>query len=83
MVKTAGTAFFEGESHETKIYKILGFSEAHYEAKTEPGRSFVKAGGEWVDVTDPSVISLMGLADMPAYRNSKTPGDPCITVLFL
>ena len=83
VVKTAGAAYFEGESRETKIYKILGFSEAHYEAKTEAGRSFVKAGGEWVDVTDPSVMSLMGLSDVPAYKNMKTPGDPCITVLFL
>jgi hypothetical protein len=83
VVKTAGAAFFEGESHETKVYKILGHVEAHYEVKTEPGRSFVKAGDDWVDVTDPKIMECMGLADLPAYYEYKMPGDPCITVLFV
>ena len=83
VVKTAGNAFFEGESHDTKVYKAIGYAEAHYEVKTEPGRSFVKVGDDWVDVTDPKIMERMGIADVSEYAKNKTPGDPCITVLFV
>ena len=83
VVKTAGAAFFEGESHDTKIYKAIGYAEAHYEVKTQPGRSFVKIGNDWVDVTDPEIMERMGLSGISEYAKNKTPGDPCITVLFV
>lgn len=83
VVKTAGTAFFEGGSHKTKVYTETGYVNAHYEVKTEPGRSFVKAGDDWVDVTDPGIMERMGLSGLPAYAKTGMPGDPCITVLFV
>ena len=83
VVKTAGLGVFEGESSETKVYAILNTYPAHYEAKTKPGRSFVKAGDEWVDVTAPDVMSRLGLKDVPAFKDAGTVGDPCITVLFV
>ena len=54
-----------------------------YEAKSQPGRSFIQAGEDWVDVTDPSLKSRLGLDDIPDYETVVTPGDPCITVLFI
>ena len=83
VVKTAGLGFFEGESHDTKVYAVLNTYPAHYEAKTKPGRSFVKAGDEWIDVTDPDVMSRLGLKDITEFKDTGTVGDPCITVLFV
>ena len=84
VVKTAGLAFFEGESADkVKVYTIFQKAYAHYEAKSQPGRSFIQTGEEWVDVTDPSLKSRLGLDDIPDYETIVTPGDPCITVLFI
>ncbi len=82
VIKTAGQGVFEGESKEARVATIYAKHAAHYEAKTEPGRSFIQVGTEWVDVTDPSIMSKLGLSDYPLAAGSKTPGDPCITVLF-
>ena len=84
VVRTAGLAVFEGESMDNvKVYTILQKAYAHYEAKSQPGRSFIQVGEEWVDVTDPSLKSRLGLDDAPAFENASDPGDPCITVLFI
>lgn len=82
VVKTAGQGCFEGESREIRVSTIFAKHPAHYEAKTEPGRSFVQVGTEWVDVTDPTLMSKLGLSDVPAMADYTTTGDPCITVLF-
>ena len=42
-----------------------------------------KPDAEWVDVTDPTLISRLGLDDNPAFEDATNPGDPCITVLFI
>ena len=84
VVKTAGLAVFEGESKDNiRVYTILQRAYAHYEAKSQPGRSYILAGEEWVDVTDPSLKSRLGLDDIPALEDAPNPGDPCITVLFI
>ncbi len=82
VVKTAGIGIFEGESRELNVYSVLQKLKAHYEAKTEPGRSFIQVGEEWVDITDPSLKTRLGMDGIPDLAEAKTPGDPCITVLF-
>lgn len=82
VVKTAGIGVFEGESTELNVYSVLQKLKAHYEAKTEAGRSFIQIGEEWVDITDPALKTRLGVDDVPALSEAKTPGDPCITVLF-
>ncbi|MBO4460735.1 MAG: hypothetical protein J5778_08780, partial [Clostridiales bacterium] len=55
---------------------------ARYEVMTEPGRSFIKIGGEWVDVTTPDIKTLLGFDGILYYDEFTSPGDPSITVLF-
>lgn len=83
VVKTAGIGMFEGWARPAKIGTILGNVDGHYEAKSEPGRSFVKVGEDWVDVTDRDIKSRLGYDGIPAYNSFTTPGDPCITVLYV
>ncbi|MBO4748161.1 MAG: hypothetical protein J5607_08925, partial [Clostridiales bacterium] len=84
VVRTTGLAFFEGSSIDKfSVYTIFQKSYAHYEAKSLPGRSFILAGEEWVDVTDPSLKSRLGLDDLADFESLATPGDPCITVLYI
>ena len=85
VVKTAGSAFFEGQSTDdydafTVYQKIPG----HYEAKSQPGRSFIQIGEDWIDVTDPELMNRLGLDKLPPELQEEVamPGDPCITVLF-
>ena len=80
-VKTSGVALCEGESYEDYSNTIFQKVPCHYEAKIEPGRSFLLAGEEWVDMTDPELASKVGVSDLIEYPLS-CPGDPCITVLF-
>ena len=84
VLKIAGEYFFEGgTSDNVKVYTIFQKIIAHYEAKTKPGRSFVKIGEEWVDVTDPTLISRLGKDNMhDKFKEAGTIGDPCITVLY-
>ena len=51
--------------------------EFEYVAKSEPGRSFFMVDGEWVDVTDPSLLETLGIAE---YTSEV--GDPFMPVLF-
>ena len=83
-MKIAGEYFFEGgPADSVRVSTAIRKTEAHYEAKTKPGRSFVKIGEEWVDVTDPTLISRLGIEEMDnKYLEAGTIGDPCITVLF-
>lgn len=83
VVKTPGLAFFEGESKEFDVNSITSRYPAHYEAKTAPGRSFIEIDGKWVDVTEPDIISQLGLDDLPGSGGFDSIGDPCITVLYL
>ena len=87
VIKVAGELFFEGEPCNKDMNTLVRRVPGHYEAKTEPGRSFVKAGEDWVDVTDPSLKTRLGVDKLPYdFVNttfSVTPGDPCITVLFI
>ena len=85
VVKTAGSAFFEGQATDdynafTVYQKIPG----HYEAKSQPGRSFIQIGEDWIDVTDPELMNRLGLDKLPPELQEEVsmPGDPCITVLF-
>ena len=41
-------------------------------------------GEDWVDVTDPELMSRLGLDKLPPELQEEVamPGDPCITVLF-
>lgn len=80
-VKTSGVALCEGESYEDYSNTIFQKVPCHYEAKIEPGRSFLLADEEWVDMTDPELASKVGVSDLIEYPLS-CPGDPCITVLF-
>ena len=84
VLKIAGEYFFEGGPSDTiRVSTAIRKTEAHYEAKTKPGRSFVKIGEEWVDVTDPTLISRLGIEEMDnKYLEAGTIGDPCITVLY-
>ena len=82
VVKTPGAGFFEGGSRELPVWSITSKFAAHYEAKTMPGRSFIEIDGEWVDVTDPDIISRLGFDDVPEAAGVDTIGDPCITVLY-
>ena len=85
VVKTAGSAFFEGSSTDDfKAYTIFQKIPGHYEAKCQPGRSYIRIGEDWVDVTDPELMSRLGLDKLPPEFQEEVsmPGDPCITVLF-
>lgn len=82
VVTTTGEYLFEGVSQEIKVGSVLYTYNAHYEAKTDPGRSFILIGEEWVDVTDPDIMTRLGLDGIPAFEGITSPGDPCITVLF-
>ena len=84
VLKIAGEYFFEGgPADSVRVSTAIRKTEAHYEAKTKPGRSFVKIGEEWVDVTDPTLISRLGIEEMDnKYLEAGTIGDPCITVLY-
>lgn len=82
-VTTCGEFLFEGVPQDIKAASVLRVYTAHYEAKSEPGRSFVSIGGEWADVTDPDIMERLGLEDVPGYEDVSSPGDPCITVLFV
>ena len=83
VVKTPGTGYFEGESEECTVLSLTNKHAAHYEAKTAPGRSFIEIDGKWVDVTEPDIISQLGLDDLPGSEGFDSIGDPCITVLYL
>ena len=83
VVKTPGTGYFEGESEECTVWSLTNKHAAHYEAKTAPGRSFIEIDGKWVDVTEPDIISQLGLDDLPGSEGFDSIGDPCITVLYL
>jgi len=83
IVKTPGLAVFEGPAQETKVSTIFRKVDTHYEAKTKPGQSFIQAGEDWIDVTDTSIKSKLGLDNDPNWKEYTTPGDPCITVLFI
>ena len=87
VIKVAGELLFEGEPAEMNAHTLFQVVPAHYEAKTEPGRSFIKVGEEWVDVTDPALKTRLGIDKLPQdfvrTTFSVTPGDPCITVLFI
>ena len=82
VVTTTGEYLFEGVSQEIKVGSVLYTYNAHYEAKTDPGRSFILIGEEWVDVTDSDIMTRLGLDGIPAFEGITSPGDPCITVLF-
>jgi hypothetical protein len=86
VVKTGGAAFFEGSSTDDyNAFTIFQMVPGHYEAKCQPGRSFIQIGEEWVDVTDPDILSRIGYDELPAELKEWVvePGDPCITVLFI
>ena len=86
VVKTGGAAFFEGSSTDDyNAFTIFQRVPGHYEAKCQPGRSFIQIGEEWVDVTDPEIISRIGYDELPPEFMEwvTAPGDPCITVLFI
>ncbi len=83
VVKTPGTGFFEGCSREGTAGSINRSFACHYEAKTALKRSFIETDGEWVDVTDENIISRLGFDGLPEAEGVTTPGDPCITVLFV
>ena len=85
VVKTAGSAFFEGSSTDDfKAFTIFQKIPGHYEAKCQPGRSFIQVGEDWIDVTDPELMNRLGLDKLPPEFQEEVsmPGDPCITVLF-
>ena len=44
----------------------------------------IQIGEDWVDVTDPELMSRLGLDKLPPELQEEVamPGDPCITVLF-
>ena len=83
IVSTTGMAVFEGQSTEVYTYKYSGKVATHYEAKTEPGRSFIEIDGGWVDVTDPQIVEKLGFDKFEESSELTSPGDPCITVLFM
>lgn len=83
VVKFNGEAAFEGAPKEDKTYTPLQALTSHYEAKTEPGRSFVQIGEEWVDVADPDIMTRLGTDGIGYYEGLTTVGDPCVTVLFV
>lgn len=83
VVKMAGIGSFEGPAYDTTASTAYANNyPAHYEAKTEPGRSFVEIDGEWVDVTDKDIVEKMGLEQLATNPQFTTVGDPSITVLF-
>ncbi|MBO4748628.1 MAG: hypothetical protein J5607_11330 [Clostridiales bacterium] len=83
VVKMAGVGAFEGPSYDTMASTAYANNyPAHYEAKIEPGRSFVEIDGEWIDVTDKDLLKKMGLDSAIKDEQFTTVGDPCITVLF-
>ena len=66
-----------------KKYTATHKTPVHYETKVEEGRSFIEIDGAWVDVTDPQIISKLGLSKFPFFEGATTIGDPCITLLFI
>ncbi|MBO4460832.1 MAG: hypothetical protein J5778_09285, partial [Clostridiales bacterium] len=60
VVKMPGAQVFEGSSQDINVYTVFQKIPARYEVMTEPGRSFIKIGGEWVDVTTPDIKTLLG-----------------------
>lgn len=83
VLSTAGGARFEGFPREMKKYTATHKTPVHYETKVEEGRSFIEIDGAWVDVTDPQIISKLGLSKFPFFEGATTIGDPCITLLFI
>lgn len=83
VVKTPSIGCFEGGPFDFKVSSITTKYPARYVSETRPGRSFVQIGEEWVDVTDPSLISKLGYDSNPEFADCTTIGDPCITVLYV
>ncbi len=82
VVKLPGEAAFEGAAKDINVGTIFQKIGARYAVTTEPGRSFIKIGEEWVDVTTPGIKTLLGYDGIIFYDDFTQPGDPCITVLF-
>lgn len=82
VLKLPAEQFFEGSSQNVDLNTVFQKIPARYEVMTEPGRSFIKIGGEWVDVTTPDIKTLLGFDGILYYDEFTSPGDPSITVLF-
>lgn len=72
----------EGTSREGSVSTFAARTALHYEAQTKAGRSFIEIDGEWVDITDPDIMSRLGVGAAASDGSQNTTGDPCITVLF-
>ena len=71
VVSYTGEAPVEGESQE----EFYGDSYIRFAVSSEPGQSYILIGGEWIDLTDEDIESLLNI--------EFTPNNACIKALFL